>query len=74
MQNIILVISQCKCERKQMLMQKKIIYSLRIYMSLKEKGFEPIMIMPNPKKQEYTCWVYKITPEFQKALDELMEV
>lgn len=27
---------------------KKIIYSLRIYLELKEKGFEPIAVTSNP--------------------------
>lgn len=50
----------------------KIIYSLRIYLALKELNIESIATMENPMKSGFLCWVYKKTPEFIKALDDLM--
>ena len=50
----------------------KIIYSLRIYIALKELNIEPIATMENPMKPGFLCWVYKKTPELIQALDGLM--
>ena len=51
----------------------KIIYSLRIYIALKEKGFEPIATTSNPQKPNLMCWSDDKTEEFEAALDEIME-
>ena len=51
----------------------KIIYSLRIYIALKEKGFEPIATSSKPQKPNFMCWIYDKTEEFEAALDEIME-
>ena len=40
----------------------KIIYSLRIHLALKQKGFVPIETMPNYLKEGFVCWVYELTP------------
>lgn len=50
----------------------KIIYSLRVMEQLVERGFVPISIMPNPKYPMYNCWIFEVTPEFEKALDEVL--
>ena len=50
----------------------KIIYSLRIYLGLKEKGFEPIATTSNPQKPNFVCWIYEKTADFEEALSELM--
>ena len=51
---------------------KKIIYSLRVYLALKELGFEPIATTQNPTKPNFLCWIYDKTPEFEQALDLLI--
>lgn len=50
----------------------KIIYSMRVMLQLQSKGFEPLSIMPNPQHPEFNCWIYELTEEFQKALDEIL--
>ena len=52
----------------------KIIYSLRVYLALKERGIEPIATTNNPNKPNFLCWIYERTPEFVAALDAVMEV
>lgn len=52
----------------------KIIYSLRVYLCLKDKGIEPIATTQNPMKPNFMCWIYKKTPELIMALDEIMGV
>lgn len=51
----------------------KIIYSLRIYLGLKEMGIEPIATTSNPQKPNFMCWIYKKTKEFEEALEVLMK-
>ena len=53
-------------------MNCKIIYSLKLHIALQRKGFQHETEMKNPTNTKYNCWVYKITPEFQSALDELL--
>lgn len=52
----------------------KIIYSLRVYIALKERGIEPITTTQNPNKPNFLCWIYERTPELLDALDEILEV
>ena len=52
----------------------KIIYSLRVYLQLKEIGIEPIATTNNPNKPNFLCWIYKKTPELIAALEEIMGV
>ena len=52
--------------------KKKIIYSLNLHIALQKRGFLAEMEMKNPNNPKYNCWVYKITPEFQSVLDELL--
>lgn len=55
-----------------MLNANKIIYSLRIYLSLKEMGIEPIATNPNPWKPNFMCWIYKKDEKFEEALNQIM--
>lgn len=50
----------------------KIIYSMRVMLQLQAKGFQYLTIMPNPQHPEYNCWVYELTEELEKALDEIL--
>lgn len=52
---------------------KKVIYSLRVYLQLEQRGFQPISTMPNPNKPNLMCWVFDKTPEFMRVLDEILE-
>lgn len=47
----------------------KIIYSLRIHISLQRQGFKPLAEMKNPNDQRFNCWVYEATPELLEAFD-----
>ena len=50
----------------------KVIYSLRIHVALQQMGINYLTEMKNPKNTQLNCWVYEETPEFKKALDNLM--
>ena len=52
---------------------KKIIYSLRVYLALQEKGFYPIATTTNPQNPKFICWIYEQDEAFEKALDEILE-
>lgn len=50
----------------------KTIFSLRVRLALRNKGFEPLMESPNPYKRDLKCWVYEETEEFRKALNVIL--
>lgn len=50
----------------------KIIYSLRVYVELQQRGFKHISMMPNPKNENLNCWIFEATDEFLDALDEII--
>lgn len=50
----------------------KTIFSLRVRLALRNKGFEPLMESPNPYKQGLKCWVYEETEAFCKALNSIL--
>lgn len=52
--------------------KRKIIYSLRVYVGLKERGFIPIATTENPTKPNFMCWIFERSDEFDDALRELM--
>lgn len=56
-----------------MLNANKIIYSLRVNIELQKRGFTPITAMKNPYKPELFCWVYKKTPDFIMALNDILK-
>lgn len=58
---------------KQNIQQIKIVYSLKIHTQLQLKGFEYLKVMPNPKNDEYNCWVYEATPAFLDAFDSIVK-
>lgn len=51
---------------------KKIIYSLRIFLLLRERGFEPLATTCNPNNEKLICWIYEKTPEFIKVLNDII--
>ena len=52
--------------------KKQIIYSLKVMRQLLERGFTPEQTIPNPVKPQFICWVFEVTEELQKALDEVL--
>ena len=52
------------------MMSNKVIYSLKIHIALRMAGFEPVFEMPNPRKPQYTCWIYEDTPELEEVFDK----
>ena len=48
-------------------------YSMNIAMQLKDKGFQEISTIPNPKNKKYIAWVFKRTQNFIKTFNELMK-
>ena len=51
----------------------KIIYSLKVMRQLVERGFIPVATLPNPKNSRFNCWVFEVSEEFQRVLDEILE-
>lgn len=50
----------------------KIIYSLRVYIELQNRGFTPLTAINNPHKPHLMCWVFDETPELLTAVDEIL--
>ena len=48
------------------------VYSLRVRIALREKGFEPLFEEDNIYKHGLKCWTYQKTPDFIKTFDEIM--
>ena len=53
------------------MLETKIIYSLKVVAQLVAMGYQPVASMPNPKKPDFLCWIFEVTPEFQRALDKI---
>ncbi len=53
-------------------MTNKIIYTRRIAMKLIEMGNVPVGTTPNPTKPNFLCWIFAVTPKFEKDLGSLM--
>lgn len=51
----------------------KRVYSLRVRIALREKGFEPLFEEENVYKPGFKCWLYLNTPEFNQVFSEIME-
>ena len=48
------------------------VYSLRVRIALRDKGFEPIFEENTVYKPGLKCWAYQNTPEFEQAFSEIM--
>ena len=51
----------------------KVIYSLRIFLKLKELGYNPIATFENPNKAGFTCWVFEKSQDFINDLDNIIQ-
>ena len=49
------------------------VYSLRVRIALRDKGFEPIFEEDNVYKPGLRCWAYLKTPEFDQTFSEIMK-
>lgn len=58
---------------KKMEKRLKVIYTLRLHVELQKLGFNCVTEMKNPKKPNYNCWVYEVTPEFIEAFSKIVE-
>ncbi|MBE5925694.1 MAG: hypothetical protein E7270_01860 [Lachnospiraceae bacterium] len=52
--------------------KNKIIYTRRIAMKLIEMGHVPAGTMPNPSKPEFQCWIFAMTPKFERDLTAVL--
>lgn len=50
----------------------KIVYSMRVHLALQGMGFKCLMEMKNPQNSQLNCWVYERTPQFMKALNQIL--
>lgn len=53
-------------------MSNKIIYTRKIAMKLIELGNVPVGTMPNPSKQGFLCWIFAVTPKFERDLSVVL--
>ena len=53
------------------IMEEKIVYTRRIANQLIRMGFPVVRVEQNPKKPEFDCWVFKITPDFKVAFSNV---
>lgn len=49
---------------------EKVIYSKRIAIKLRELGFQIKRTEVNRSKPQYDCYIFELTEELQKTLDE----
>ena len=50
----------------------KVIYSLKLYDFLLEKGCELIKVKPHPFKPKFKCWVFVDDEKLQESIAEFM--
>ena len=49
----------------------KMIYSLKIAMSLIKKGHKVITTIPNPEEPQYTTWIFQIDDTFEEDFQSI---
>lgn len=62
-----------KENEKHMANTNKIIYTRRIAMKLIEMGHIAAGTMPNPSKPEFLCWIFNVTPKFERDLQTILD-
>ena len=53
--------------------KQKTVFSLRVRLALRERGFEPLFEADNLSKPGYKCQKYEVTDEFMTAFSEIMK-
>lgn len=54
-------------------MKTKEIFSLKLAVYLRRRGFKIIKTGVNPKKPEFDTWFFNNTPELKNAIDDYMD-
>lgn len=54
-------------------MKTKAVKSRRIAWLLRKAGYPILSVEPNRMQPEYNVYIFKVTPDFQKALDKIIE-
>lgn len=52
--------------------QYRIVYKLQYAVQMKLKGHQLITTMPNPKRNEYQCWVFVDDQTFEEDLQQII--
>lgn len=60
--------SECQLPKQEL----KVIYSIRVRNLLSALGFDYIKEINNPYKEGFKCWLYKPSPAFDQAFDDIM--
>lgn len=64
------ICSMRSLEERKFNNMEKVIYSKRIAIKLRELGFQIKRTEVNRSKPQYDCYIFELTEELQKALDE----
>ena len=51
----------------------KVVYSLRVKNLLTLLGFNYLLDVNNPQKEGFKCWIYEVSPAFNKAFDDILK-
>ena len=54
-------------------MKTKAVNSRRIAWLLRNAGYPILSVEPNRMQTEYNVYIFEVTPDFQKALDKIIE-
>lgn len=54
-------------------MKAKAVKSRRIAWLLRKAGYPILSVEPNRMQPEYNVYIFEVTPDFQKALDKIIE-
>lgn len=57
---------------KEIIMEK-VIFSKRLAIELRTRGFKIIRTEPNRRKPQYDCYVFEYTEALQKELDKIFQ-
>ncbi len=52
---------------------EKVIFSKRLAIELRTRGFKIIRTEPNRRKPQYDCYVFEYTEALQKELDKIFQ-
>ena len=52
-------------------MKEKIVYTRWLMVELVKAGFPVVRVEQNPKKPEFDCWAFEVTPDFKLAFTNI---
>lgn len=50
----------------------KIVYKMDLALELIQRGHEVLITMPNPKKPEFTCWVFSMDSTLERDIQSIV--